>query len=472
MNLRDRLRMLKAAGTERARAQAGAEPRAAEPEELFSPPIGGGRRISDEAPEPARAGGRDGDVRGGTVDGGASGLPGTGATTAFVGGCIDGFVTGTEAGEAFYVETRYPVEYCRGPLSLEHCHTIPGSAWTLLGRVPDTVDLRRAVFFDTETTGLAGGTGTHAFLVGLGHFEGYDFVVRQYFLRDYPEEDAMLEAVDRDLRRFEAIVSFNGKSFDWPLMETRFRLARRRVPLSGAPHLDLLHPSRRIWRDRLVQCNLTNLEAQVLGVHRQGDVPGALIPQLYFDYLRTGEAGPLADVILHNRLDIVSLVSLAGWLGQMVTAPFTPTPDGELICGDDLYALGRLFEARGEHSRAIACYETSLERGLEAISPALAQRSLSQAYKRLREHDRAVAIWSEMIEGEGALSLFPFIEMAKYYEHVARDLDRAREMARQALAIAERRRSLSGTYGPAAAKDLEAVRHRLGRLERKLGGGL
>jgi uncharacterized protein len=432
MNLRDRLRLLKAVGTERARG----EDRGAMAEPPGSPP---------PAPSP-------------------DGEPGR----AVVGGAIDGCTVANVHGEAFYVENRYPVEYCRGPLPLEAIFTVPGSAWELLGKVPPTIDLRRAVFFDTETTGLAGGSGTYAFLVGLGFFEGSDFVVRQYFLRDYPEEEAMLEALTADLARFALLVTFNGKSFDWPLMETRFRMTRRRVPMAGAPHLDLLHPARRVWKERLLQCNLTNLEANVLGVRRQGDVPGHLIPQLYFDYLRTGQAGPLQDVLLHNRLDIVSLVSLAGWLGQIVTDPLNPTPDGELVCGDDLYAIGRLFEDRGFPDRGILCYEAARERGLGAVSEVRAQRDLSAAYKRVREHDRALAIWQAMIAGAGGMTLYPYVELAKYYEHVARDYALARKMAERALAIAERRRSLAGAYGPATLRDLEAVQHRLQRLQRKL----
>ncbi len=393
---------------------------------------------------------------------------GAGPAATMLGGCLDGYVTPLDSGEAFYVETRYPIEYRRGPLPLEHLFSVPGSSWELLGKVPASVDLRSAVFFDTETTGLAGGTGTYAFLVGLGFFEGYDFVVRQYFLRDYGEEEAMLEAVTRDFERFSMLVTFNGKSFDWPLMETRFRMSRRSVPLRGAPHLDLLHPARRVWKDRLVQCNLTNLEAQVLGVYRQGDVPGALIPQLYFDYLRTGAVEPLIDVILHNRLDIVSLVSLAGWLGHIITTPMGPTPDGELVCGDDLFAIGLLMEDRGLLGEGLACVEAACERGVGAVGQARALRELSRLYKRLREHDRAVAIWQEMIAGPGALSLYPYVEMSKYHEHVTREYALAKEMAENALAIAERRRAMAGAYGPGTLKDLQQIQHRLARLTRKL----
>ncbi|MFZ5825303.1 MAG: ribonuclease H-like domain-containing protein [Bacillota bacterium] len=434
MNLRDRLRLLKAAGAARVEEErAAARPAALEPSETPAVPDG------------------------------------TGPRPVMLGGMLDGYLAANPSGEAFYIETRYPVEYRRGPLPLEHLFGLPGSAWEQLGRVPASVDMRRAVFFDTETTGLAGGTGTYAFLIGLGFFEGHDFVVRQYFLRDYHEEEPMLEAIAADLSRFGLLVSFNGKSFDWPLLETRYRMARRRVPQGGAPHLDLLHPARRLWKERLGACNLQNLEAQILGVHRQGDVPGHLIPPLYFDYLRTGNVEPLADVILHNRLDIVSLVSLAGWLGQMVTDPLGATPDGELLCGDDLYALGRLYESRGMLVESLTCYETARERGVAVVGESTLLRQLSTAYKRVREHDQAVAVWQKMIEAGSGLSLFPYVELAKYHEHVTRSYDLAEEMARRALLIAEQRRSLSGAYGPGTLRDLQAVQHRLQRIQRKRG---
>lgn len=435
MNLRDRLRLLKAAGAARAQEERAAAHPAALP-------------TSEAIP---------------AADGAAGPRP------FMLGGILDGYIAQGEAGEAFYIETRYPVEYRRGPLPLAHGFAIPGSAWALLGRVPPTLSLRRAVFFDTETTGLAGGTGTYAFLVGLGFFEGHDFVVRQYFMRDYSEEEPMLAAIAGDLSRFEWLVSFNGKSFDWPLMETRYRMSRRKVPLYGAPHLDLLHPARRIWKERLGACNLQNLEAQILGVHRQGDVPGHLIPQLYFDYLRTGNLEPLAGVILHNRLDILSLVSLAGWLGQMVSDPLGATPDGEVLCGDDLYALGRLFESRGMLAESLTCYEAACQRGTLAVSEGTLLRQLSTAYKRAKEHGQAVAIWQRMIDGGGGLSLFPYVELAKYYEHVVRAYDRAEEMARRALAVAEQRRGLAGAYGPGRLKELQDLQHRLQRIQRKRG---
>lgn len=461
MDLRERLRLLKAAGrgAGRGESRAGANPDEAvlsDVIEAFSPPIGGGLRRAE--PDGAR-------LRPAVPLGE---LSADSPRSVILGGCLDGYEAATPDGPAFYVETRYPLEYQRGPLPLEHLFQVPGASWELLARVPRSVDLRRALFLDTETTGLAGGTGTYAFLIGIGFFDGFNFVVRQYFLRDYGEEEAILSALESEMGRFSLLVSFNGKSFDWPLLETRFRLSRRPVPMRGAPHLDLLHPARRLFKERLGACNLTALEAQILNVHRQGDVPGHLIPQLYFDYLRSGRVDPLIDVIMHNRWDIVTLVSLAGWLGQMVTAPLDPTPDGELLCGDDLFALGRLFEARGELGLGLTCLETARERGLRAIAESRALRQLSQVYKRVREHERAVAIWQGMLTGGGGLSLFPYVELAKYYEHVARDLPAAREVAAQALTIAEQRRSLAGVYGPAALREQQELQHRLARLERKL----
>lgn len=424
MNLRERLRLLKAAGAARAAREQAAAPAAP----AVAPP--------PAAPQPASL---------------CEGL--------------EGELVATEAGPAFRLEHRYPLAWRRGPLPLGWALRLPAGVWSLVGSVPPAFDPRRAVFIDTETTGLAGGTGTYAFLVGLGFYEGDEFVVRQYFLRDYPEEDAMLTAIATDLAPFAYLVSFNGKSFDWPLLETRFRMARRRPPMSGAPHLDLLHPARRIWRARLGGCSLQDLERAILGVVRKGDVPGSRIPALYFDYLRSGDAAPLVQVVEHNRLDILSLAVLAGWMGQMVADPLGPTPDGELLCGDDLFQLGRLFEDRGRLGEALTCYEGARQRGVSAVTETALFRRLSFAYKRARAHPQAVAIWEQMIAG-GGLALFPYIELAKYHEHVTRRYDLAESLTVRALAVVERRRSLGGA---GAQREYLEVQHRLRRLRRKLG---
>lgn len=442
MNPRDRLRLLKAAGAARTEGERAVRGPASDSGLVFA---------RADAPEAAPAGGAPRPYR--LAEG------------------LDGFLTQTDAGEAFYLERRYALATAWGPLPLKHALQLPAGAWTQLGRVAPGFAIDRAVFFDTETTGLAGGTGTYAFLVGLGFFQGGQFVVRQYFLRDYPEEDALLAAIAADLAPYSSLVSFNGKSFDWPLLETRFRLNRRRVPLAGAPHLDLLHPARRIWRDRLGSCSLQSLEREVLGLQRQGDVPGSQIPALYFDYLRSGDLSHLAEIIDHNRLDILSLVALAGWMGQMVTEPLGSTPDGELLPGDDLYQLGRLFESRSCLGEALTCYEAALQRGVAVVSEQTLLRQLSTAYKRAKEQQQAVAIWERMIEGRGSLSLFPYIELAKHHEHTTRRYDVAERLTLQALEVAEQRRSLSGAYGPAALREYREVEHRLRRLQRKLGQG-
>lgn len=436
MNVRERLRLLKAAGAARAAAERAASPAAPASQASSGDPT----RAPAGAPSALQP---------------ASLCPG-----------LEGHLVATEAGPAFRLERRYPLNFRRGPLPLGWPLQLPATVWPLVGRVPPAFDPRRAAFVDTETTGLAGGTGTYAFLVGVGFYQGDEFVVRQYFLRDFPEEEAMLAAIAADLAPCTCLVSFNGKSFDWPLLETRFRLARRRPPLGGAPHLDLLHPARRLWSARLDGCTLQDLERAILGVVRTGDVPGSRIPALYFDYLRSGDASALVQVVEHNRLDILSLASLAGWMGQMAADPLGPTPDGELLCGDDLYHLGRLFEARGQLAEALTCYEAARQRGIAAVSETALLRRLSFAYKRARAHPQAVAIWEQMI-ASGGLTLFPYIELAKYHEHVTRRYDLAESLTVRALEVVDRRRSLGGA---GAQREYQEVQHRLRRLRRKRTG--
>lgn len=376
-------------------------------------------------------------------------------------GVLAGQTRPLPSGEAFYIESRTPLAEGRGFLPL--VRPLSESAWQRLG-LPPTLALDRAAFFDTETTGLAGGTGTWAFLVGIGHYEGAHFVTRQYFLRDYPEEQAMLEAIHEEFSRFDLLVSFNGKSFDWPLLETRFRLARMRPPLQGAPHLDLLHPSRRIWSARLPNCKLSSLETHLMGIEREGDVAGADIPPLYFDFLRTGVSGPLQPVIEHNRLDILSLAALAGHLGGLLEEPLAPTPDGELHPGDDLFGAAQLLIHRGEWPLALDCLEGALERGTTAITTEALLREKGFLLKRMQAFGPAEAVWQRCLAA-GSRSLVPYVELAKHYEHRTKEIGKALELAQAALALAERRFGI--TRSPEAKRELDEVQHRLNRLQRR-----
>ena len=208
------------------------------------------------------------------------------------------------------------------------------------------VAFQRMAFVDTETTGLAGGTGTYAFLIGVGLFEGDQFTLYQFFMRDFDEEPAQLEALGRVLDRAEAIVSFNGKSFDMPLLETRFIMTRQMPRLIDAPHLDLLVPARRFWKWRLKSCALSSLENDVLGIERtQEDVPGWLIPNLYLDYAQSGDAAEMPRIFYHNAQDILSLVTLTAQMCDLLT-PSVPPP--EHTPGEDVYGLARLFQDLGQ----------------------------------------------------------------------------------------------------------------------------
>jgi uncharacterized protein YprB with RNaseH-like and TPR domain len=312
------------------------------------------------------------------------------------------------------------------------------------------LDYREALFLDTETTGLAGGTGTVAFLIGLGWFEGDAFVTRQLFARDYAEERATLLALRELLGGKRFLVSFNGKAFDANLLAARFIMNRLPDPLACLPHLDLLHPARRLLSHRLADRRLGALEIAILGFEREGDIPGSEIPQRYFDWLRRRDGRLMADVFEHNRLDILSLAALAAHLAELID------PDGENArChpGDRL-AAARLFLARDCPGEAVRLLDplvgcTSPETARDAA------RELSIHYRRAGQWPAAVAIWEEMLRRDGE-DRFALVELAKWCEHRRRDFARA-------LALTER--AGSGRLSPDERAGL--VRRRE-RLERKL----
>ncbi|MHB8992310.1 MAG: ribonuclease H-like domain-containing protein [Chloroflexota bacterium] len=378
---------------------------------------------------------------------------------------VEGSYLETPHGGCFVAEHAHPAGHPHGAYRLDEALEVEPEQLFWLGRDPKLAefDLSQFAFLDTETTGLAGGTGTYAFLVGLGYFHGSRFVVRQFFMEDFDAEEAALHALSEALQPLRGLVTFNGKAFDLPLLETRFQMASIPFPLRGAPHLDLLFPSRRLWKDRLESCALSSLEAEILGVEREGDVPGWLIPSLYFGYLRDGDARPLASVFEHNRQDLLSLATLATRLARQHADPFHP----EVEDPRDLAALGAVFEGLGLADRAALCYERAV-----ALSPAGELRSramvrLGTLYKRLRLRQDAVAIWERLVGSGHAYTLVAYLEMAKHYEHVARDYLQAERITLQALSALDLRAARSEPWR--AEQERRELEHRLARLRRKLG---
>lgn len=312
------------------------------------------------------------------------------------------------------------------------------------------------VFLDTETTGLAGGTGTHAFLIGLGHFDGDRFRLRQFFMQSPAEERALLAVLREVLADFRLLVTFNGRTFDWPLIETRFILHGFRPQFDFA-HLDVLHPARRVWRHRLERYSLDHLETHLFGVQRTNDVPGWLIPQMYFDYLRDGDARRMRSVFAHNREDIASMVRLTDLLLRAADGP-----EDALQHPADRAGLALLLLQRGELMRGIDLLASALEH--DDLTPELRRRGeieLTRWLKRLDRTAEAVPLWRKMCERAARrrpLDLFPFVELAKYYEHCARDLTAAEQTVERALRLME----LRGEYDGKAS-----LLHRLERIRTK-----
>ena len=312
--------------------------------------------------------------------------------------------------------------------------------------------IQKLLFLDTETTGLSGGAGTLAFEIGLGFIDARGMVIRQYVMRDYGEEAAMLAEIASLLPRFDTLVTFNGKSFDIPLLESRMVMHRIRVHLTDWPHLDLLHACRRVYKLRLGRCSLSALEEAVLGESRTDDLPGAQVPQRYFDYLRTREFALLEDVLRHNRQDVESLASLTGHLCSAFREP------EQLAHAEDAFCVGRTLLRGGHTEEGRRCLRIL---GMSSMS-SQAHMVLSASYKKSREWASSVAMWTEMIaRGEGGT--WPYVELAKYYEHTERDYARALRYAGAALS---RALNLSPLGGDDA--EIATLRKRVERLKRKL----
>jgi len=307
-----------------------------------------------------------------------------------------------------------------------------------------------ALFLDTETTGLAGGTGTMAFLIGLGWFADGHFHVRQILARDFGEEKAALAYLANIASQKKFLVTFNGKAFDVNLLTTRFIMNRLKSELNLLPHLDLLHPSRRILGHRLANSRLCTLEAEVLGVEREGDIPGWEIPQRYFDWLKSRDGRLLAAIFEHNRLDVISMASLTAHLTEILSG----LEMVQQAADTDYLAAARLLLTRHEKGAAakILAIISNDDFSEESLT---AKKELSILFKRAGKLPEAVKIWEEIL-GAASDDFFAVAELAKFLEHCLRDYCRAK-------LLIERTLTLAGNF---SAEEKEALQHRLERLAR------
>src|SRR5271169_5595307 len=331
-------------------------------------------------------------------------------------------------------------------------------------------DPSKWLFLDTETTGLAGGTGTYAFLIGLAWLYAGALQVEQLFMRDFTEEYSLLHELAARIAERPVLVTFNGKTFDWPLLESRFTMTRSiKVPHLSA-HLDLLHPARALWKLRLGSVRLVELERHVLdaprlGWHRENDVSSSLIPQFYFDYLRGGPAEPLAGVVRHNQMDLRGLAALFGKINDMLTESSGRTTEIESL---DLFGLSRFLQLRGEGDRAHSACSQALAIGLPAEIRPRARRELAQMAKRRGEHTSAAEIWQEIV-ADPRDGIHACEQLAIYYERHAKDLVKAMQFATLALATLRRERANSRDPFLTAriARQEQRFLERVERLEKK-----
>ncbi|HEY8684037.1 MAG TPA: ribonuclease H-like domain-containing protein [Chloroflexota bacterium] len=370
---------------------------------------------------------------------------------------LPGSMMGSSDGPVFVAETTRAEDTIHGLHAFDGLRSVSAASLAMIAKDGDLeyADVSKAVFLDTETTGLGMGAGTYVFLVGAGYLDGNEFRVKQFFLTGPGHEVQFLSDLSRFLTRFSTVVTFNGKAFDLPLLENRYIRHRQRPPFVDPPHIDLLHPARRIWKRRLESCSLSSLESQILGLARsQEDVPGWEIPSRYFRYQRSGDSRELEGVFYHNLQDILSLAALLVHVDRVMANPVC----GLITNGLDFLSLGKAYARGGYTDTALVCFDEALRRPMEAEDRSDCLMRMATLQKRDRRWDVAVQLWEALIDEGGEPALYGRVELSKYYEHVERDYMAALEQVQAALRVAELYES---SVPDANERDLQ---HRLSRL--------
>lgn len=370
---------------------------------------------------------------------------------------VQGEFIATPAGEVFCVLKTFPYDHKHGSQPIA-CKTAMRAINTWANVACDEVLLDKIVFLDTETSGLSGGTGTYAFMVGVGRFTAQGFTLAQFFMRHPAEETALLLGLLDFMHPFQAVVTYNGKSFDIPLLNTRFVMNHLDSPFGDKSHYDLLHLSRRLWRDRLADRSLGEIENKILGVNRsQQEVPGWMIPEMYFEYLRTQNALPLAGIFYHNEIDILSLTGLFSYQANLLEHPL----DQHDLASLDMAALAKLFEKLENYELSLKLYEKSMDQGLSDQFFWQTLQRFSYLHKRKGDIGAAIRLWEKAAENA---ELYAFEELAKYYEHEAKVPAQACEWVSSALNILPEKKMAHFEQKIWQ----ENLNHRLTRLKKKI----
>lgn len=333
---------------------------------------------------------------------------------------------------------------------------LSGTGLRRIGWSGRTFQPEKCLFLDTETTGLSGGAGTVAFLVGVGFIEEDHFTIEQYLMRDYGDEPELIDRLANRMDGFDCVCTFNGRTFDMPLLEARFTMVRMRHRWREMENIDLLHPARRTWKLRLGSCRLARLEEMILGAPRTDDLPGSEVPQRYFDYLKTGDLALLEDIVRHNRQDIATLATLLVKLCEIYDEP------QRLAERPDLFSVGKALERQGEWKPAKEMYRISAVPAPAGTMAALtgdrvagmANWRLYLLARRSKDTVEMRAILEQMLL-RGQMPCAAHTELAKWYEHQAKDAKKALDHANAARKIC--------VPGEEAALD-----RRIERLKKKL----
>ncbi|MGC9327130.1 MAG: ribonuclease H-like domain-containing protein [Candidatus Hinthialibacter sp.] len=347
-------------------------------------------------------------------------------------------------------------------------HDISGEQLALLTRDSSLapINANEILFFDTETTGLAGGTGTLPFLIGVGFLEEEGFRVQQFLMRDYDEEGAVLFEIQKIIARFSALASYNGKCFDAPILQSRFLLNRFSSPMQDMPHADLLFTARRFWRDLLSDCTLLTVENYLTGANRKDDIPGEQIPYVFFDFIRGLRMERMRPVLHHNADDVLTLALIASRACRMLRLP-PPS-----MHGLELAAAGRCFAATNQWDLACWYLEKAVtQTEISDLHRFLIYKQLSLFLKRETRFEDACAIWERM--GRDFDDPFAFVELSKYYEHKEKNIAKALSMAEKAMDLIQYRDNgpaggLTLSHGESLYAQLQIRRSRLKRKSARI----